>query len=153
MLAIRLARVGKKKQPTYRLTVSEKSKDTFGDFLEIVGYYNPRSKVCEVKKDRILHWISKGAQPSSTVHNLLIDQNVIEGEKVKASKAKKKGKKGEEEKKESPAVKVTAEKTEEKKDPSTGSTGSQQASSGQEDVKPEEPKAEEPKVEEPKKKE
>lgn len=90
MLKIRLARIGKKKKPTYRFIVSEAGRDPFGKALEFLGHYNPASKVCEVKKDRILHWISKGAKASPTVHNLLIDQNVITGEKVKASKAGKK---------------------------------------------------------------
>jgi small subunit ribosomal protein S16 len=90
MLKIRLARVGKKKQPTYRFVVSDRSKDTYGKALEILGHYNPFTKVCEVKKDRILYWIEKGAKPSPTVHNLFIDQNVISGQKVKASKAGKK---------------------------------------------------------------
>ncbi|MFA5022574.1 MAG: 30S ribosomal protein S16 [Patescibacteria group bacterium] len=91
MLKIRLARVGKKKKPTYRFIVSESAKDPFGVALEILGHYNPFSKVCEVKKDRILYWVSKGAQVSPTVHNILIDQNVLSGQKVKASKGKKKG--------------------------------------------------------------
>jgi len=91
MLKIRLARMGKKKKPTYRFIVSESTKDPYGVALEILGHYNPSSKVCEVKKDRILYWISKGAQASPTVFNLLIDQNVISGQKVKASKGKKKG--------------------------------------------------------------
>jgi len=91
MLKIRLARVGKKKKPTYRFIVSESTKDTYGKALEILGHYNPFSKVIEVKKERILHWISKGAQVSPTVHNILVDQNVIQAEKVKASKGKKKG--------------------------------------------------------------
>jgi len=90
MLKIRLARVGKKKSPSYRFVVSESSKDTYGKSVEIVGHYNPFTKVCEVSKDRILYWISKGAQPSATVYNMLLDQNVIVGKKVKASKGKKK---------------------------------------------------------------
>lgn len=90
MLKIRLARVGKKKNPTYRFIVSEASKDPYGKALEILGHYNPFSKVIEVKKDRILEWISKGAQLSPTVHNILVDQNVIQKDKVKASKGKKK---------------------------------------------------------------
>ncbi|MFA6215442.1 MAG: 30S ribosomal protein S16 [Patescibacteria group bacterium] len=90
MLKIRLARIGKKKQPTYRFIVSESGRDVYGKALEILGRYNPFTKVCEVKKDRILYWISKGAQPSPTVHNLLVDQNVITAPKVKASKAGKK---------------------------------------------------------------
>lgn len=110
MLMIRLARKGKIKQPTYRLIVSEKTKDTFGTFLEELGYYNPRSKEIQLKTDRIKYWLSKGAQTSPTIHNLLLDQKVIEGKKVKASKSKKKG--GTEEK--TPVV-------EEKKEP-TAST-------------------------------
>lgn len=89
MLAIRFARVGKTKQPTYRITVSDKRRDTFGRALEILGHYNPRSKVCEVNAERMKHWLSVGAQPSATVHNLLVDQNLITGPKVKVSRAKK----------------------------------------------------------------
>ncbi len=90
MLKIRLARVGKRKQPTYRFVINESTRDTHGNMLEILGHYNPFTKVIEVKKDRILHWISKGAQLSPTVHNMFIDQNVITGDKVHASKGKKK---------------------------------------------------------------
>jgi len=92
MVKIRLARVGKKKKPTYRFVVSESTKDTYGKALEILGNYDPSSKVCSVNKDRILYWIGVGAQLSPTVHNMLVDQNVITKEKVKASKGKKKGK-------------------------------------------------------------
>ena len=91
MLKIRLARIGKRKKPTYRFIVSESARDVFGKALEILGHYDPFSKVCEVKKDRILYWISQGAQVSPTAHNLLVDQNVITAPKVKASKAGKKG--------------------------------------------------------------
>jgi small subunit ribosomal protein S16 len=90
MVKIRLARVGKKKQPTYRFVVSDSHKDLYGKYLEIVGHYNPFTKVCEVNKDRILFWIGQGAQVSPTVHNLLVDQNVIQEKKVKASKPGKK---------------------------------------------------------------
>jgi small subunit ribosomal protein S16 len=90
MLAIRFARVGKTKQPTYRITVSDKRRDTFGRALEILGHYNPRTKVCEVQAERIKYWISVGAQPSATVHNLLVDQNVVTGPKVKVSRKRKK---------------------------------------------------------------
>ncbi|HLC89773.1 MAG TPA: 30S ribosomal protein S16 [Patescibacteria group bacterium] len=90
MLKIRLARVGKRKKPTFRFIVSEQSRDTFGKALEILGHYNPFSKVCEVNKERILYWLSQGAKASPTAHNLLVDQNVISGAKVKASKAGKK---------------------------------------------------------------
>ena len=90
MLAIRFARVGKTKQPTYRITVSEKGRDLYGRSLEILGHYNPRSKVCEVNSERIKYWISVGASVSPTVYNLLVDQQVIAGPKVKVTRAKAK---------------------------------------------------------------
>ena len=89
MLKIRLARVGKKKKPTYRFVVSEQSRDLYGNHLEILGHYNPFTKVCEVKKDRILYWMSVGAKPSPTAHNLLVDQNVITGPKINLTRSKK----------------------------------------------------------------
>lgn len=114
MLKIRLARVGKKKKPIYRIVVSEASRDTFGKFLEILGHYNPLTKVCEIKKDRILHWISNGAKLSPTLNNLLIDQNVITGEKVKAYRPKKKKKKEEKKEKKTKEKSVEEPKKEEK---------------------------------------
>lgn len=87
MLVIRLSRVGKKKQPSYRLVVQEKKKDPWGKSFEIVGTYNPRTnpKTIILKEDRIKEWLSKGAQPSPTVHNILVDQKVITGEKMKTT--------------------------------------------------------------------
>jgi small subunit ribosomal protein S16 len=92
MLAIRLQRIGKKKQPTYRLVVSEKSKDLYGDHLEILGHYNPvaKPKVVNIKAERIKHWLAVGAQASATVHNLLVSQGVISSRKVAAWRPKKK---------------------------------------------------------------
>lgn len=83
MLMIRLQRMGKKKQPTYRLIVSEKSKDPQGRNLEILGQYNPlaKPKVIAFKNDRVLYWMGKGAQPSETVHNLLVKTGVVVGKK------------------------------------------------------------------------
>lgn len=97
MLRIRLARIGKKKQPYYRIVVSERARDTYGRALEILGSYNPRTKHIELKSDRIKHWLSVGAQASATAHNLFVSNKVIEGKKVTAAhiKAKKKTKKKE----------------------------------------------------------
>ena len=83
---IRLQRVGKKKQPSYRLVVSEKTRDPQAGSLELLGFYNPirKPKVIEFKVDRIKYWISKGAQASNTVNNLLITQGIIEGKKRKS---------------------------------------------------------------------
>lgn len=86
MLIIRLQRLGKKKQPTYRLIVSEKHKDTQAGSLEILGHYNPtvNPKVKEFKTERINYWIQKGAQLSDTVHNLLLEAGIVEGKKKKS---------------------------------------------------------------------
>lgn len=94
MLTIRLSRVGKKKQPIYRFIVSEKSRDPWGRVLEIIGQYNPRTNppTLLVKSERVKHWLSKGAQLSDTVNNLLVDHKIIEGVKrriVKISQKKK----------------------------------------------------------------
>jgi len=90
MLTIRLSRIGKRKKPMYRLIISEKAKDTYGDVLEILGSYNPFSKELVAKKERIEYWLSKGSGMSDTVNNLLVQNSIIKGEKVKASKPGKK---------------------------------------------------------------
>ncbi|MBI5654987.1 30S ribosomal protein S16 [Candidatus Uhrbacteria bacterium] len=94
MIIIRLSRVGKAKQPSYRLIVSEKTKDPWGKYLENLGLYNPLAKppTFDFKADRVKYWISKGAQASDTVWNLLVDQKIVEGAKrlkVKISKKRK----------------------------------------------------------------
>lgn len=92
MLVIRLSPTGKKGQKFFRLIVSEKTKDVFGDYLELLGNYNPHTEpaTTQLKTDRIKYWISKGAQCSPTVNNLLVDQKIIEGKKVTSWKPKKK---------------------------------------------------------------
>jgi small subunit ribosomal protein S16 len=92
MLMIRLSRVGKKGYPTYRLVISEKQRDPYGKALEILGSYNPHSKDLQAKADRIVHWISMGAQMSDTVNNLLVSKKIIEGKKTKSPAAKTKRK-------------------------------------------------------------
>jgi len=92
MLRIRLQRVGRKKQATYRFVVSERARDTQGRALEIVGSYNPTQhpKIIDLKKDRMEHWISMGAQPSETVHNILVTEGVIKGDKQRSVSITKK---------------------------------------------------------------
>ncbi len=99
MLTIKLSRKGKKNQPFFRIIVLEKSKDPWGDFLEDLGFLNPLTKKTSLKVDRIKHWISQGAQPTGSVHNLLVKEGVIKADKVKVTKIhKKKAKKKKEEK-------------------------------------------------------
>ena len=90
MLAIKLSRKGRKKQPFFRIIVLEKAKDPQGDFLEDLGFYNPFSKETSLKAERIKHWLSKGAQPTGSVHNLLIAQGIIKDKKVKVTKVNQK---------------------------------------------------------------
>lgn len=110
MLTIKLSRRGKKNQSFFRLVIMEKAKDPWGDFLEDLGYWNPLTKKGEFKKERILYWISKGAQLTDSVNNLLINQGLIKGEKQKVVKKHKKTKK-EETKEETKPVTPEAEGT------------------------------------------
>ncbi|MCK5651219.1 MAG: 30S ribosomal protein S16, partial [Gemmatimonadetes bacterium] len=70
---IRLRRMGRKKQPHYRLVVADSASPRDGRFVEAVGYYKPLSHPARLVVDleRVDYWISKGAIPSSTVHSLL----------------------------------------------------------------------------------
>ena len=70
---IRLARVGARKQPYYRVVVIDKERARNGRSVEVVGTYNPRTNPASVdlKRDRIDHWVSKGAQLSDRVGKLL----------------------------------------------------------------------------------
>jgi len=72
MVRIRLRRVGLKGQPSYRIIAADKEAPRDGRFLEILGFYNPRTdpSTIEVKEDRIYDWMSKGAQPSDSVVQL-----------------------------------------------------------------------------------
>ena len=73
MLMIRLARVGARKQPYYRVVVIDKERARNGRALEVVGTYNPRTNPASVdlKRDRIDYWVSKGAQLSDRLDVLL----------------------------------------------------------------------------------
>lgn len=66
---IRLARVGARKQPYYRVVVIEKERARDGRSVEVVGTYNPRTNPASVdlKRERIEHWVGKGAKMSETV--------------------------------------------------------------------------------------
>lgn len=111
---IRLSKVGKRNKKMFRLVVSEKTKDPFADSLEILGSYNPHSKELQVKADRVKHWVKQGAGLSDTVHNLLIENKILEGKKLAITKITKKrqdkmGKKVEEAKKAAEDAKAKAE--------------------------------------------
>lgn len=73
MLCIRLSRQGTKKKPYYRVVLLEKSAARNGRSLEILGTYNPvpNPALIELNRERIQHWVGRGAQVSTTVQNLL----------------------------------------------------------------------------------
>ncbi|HBD05179.1 TPA: 30S ribosomal protein S16 [Candidatus Uhrbacteria bacterium] len=81
MLSIRLTRTGKIKQPYFRVIVTEKSRDPWGKVTEILGNLNPRTKKLVLNNERVLYWISKGAQPTDRIRNMLIEQGIIKGDK------------------------------------------------------------------------
>lgn len=91
MLTIRLFRVGKKNQPSFKIVVIDKRKaPNKGRFVEEVGFLNPLTKEKILRKERINYWLSVGAKPSDTLYNLLVSEKIIEGKKIaKHKKAKK----------------------------------------------------------------
>ena len=76
MLKIRLQRVGRTHEPTFRVVVTESQNSTkSGRFLEVLGNHDPRHKdMTALDADKIKYWISKGAQPTPTMHNMLISK-------------------------------------------------------------------------------
>ena len=107
MLVIRLSRTGRKKIPTYRIVVAEKSAAVKGKSHEVVGHYNPALAVPELiyDKERILHYLSNGAQPSETLARILTKDGFEEmskyfdakkkyQKKAKGKSQKEKGEKG-----------------------------------------------------------
>jgi len=92
MLVIRFIRTGKRNQPFFRIVVTDKKNPPQGGkFLEILGFFNPLTKEKKLKKERIKYWLSVGAQPSESLHNLLVSEGLIKAEKIDVSaKTKKK---------------------------------------------------------------
>ena len=86
---IRLKRMGSKKKPFYRIVVADSRSPRDGRFIETVGTYNPLLDPAEItiKEDSVMDWLSKGAQPSDTVRNILSREGIMK--KFHESKAKK----------------------------------------------------------------
>ncbi|MBN1221173.1 MAG: 30S ribosomal protein S16 [Anaerolineae bacterium] len=80
MVKIRLRRMGAKKQPSYRVVVADSRSPRDGRFLEIIGHYNPRTEpaVVNIQEDRVLHWLSEGAQMTEPVERLLKNLGTLE---------------------------------------------------------------------------
>ena len=100
MITIRLKRVGKKNQPSYRVIVTDKNLGgPKGKAIEYLGWYSPLTKKYSLKKERISYWLSQGAQTSDSLYNLLVKDGIITGKKkvikIKPSKKAKEEKKPE----------------------------------------------------------
>ena len=90
MLKIRLQRTGRKHEPTFRIVVTESQNSTkSGRALEVLGSYDARKSNEIIHEDRVMYWISKGAQASDTMHNMLVHKKIIEGKKVNPLPRKK----------------------------------------------------------------
>jgi len=82
MLKIRLQRIGRKNDPAFRVVLTDSKNSTkSGKFKEILGSYNVKKGEVLFKQDRIIYWMSKGAQVSDTIHNFLVHQKIITGKK------------------------------------------------------------------------
>ncbi|MBN1321614.1 MAG: 30S ribosomal protein S16 [Thermoleophilia bacterium] len=77
--AIRLARRGSKKHPTYRIVVADSRRARDGRFIETIGFYNPQTdpSVIEVDEAKAKQWLATGAQPSDTVRKLLSLKGIV----------------------------------------------------------------------------
>lgn len=80
MLAIRLRRTGSKKRPFFRVVVTDSRTARDSSFVEVLGYYNPRTnpETLDLKRDRLEHWIKAGAVPSDTVRTLVARMPAVE---------------------------------------------------------------------------
>ena len=94
MLKIRLQRIGRKNDPSFRVVLTDSKNSTkSGRFLEILGTYNPKAIDKKLRttfvNDRIKYWLSQGAKLSDTMHNFLVHDKIIEGKKVNVLPKKK----------------------------------------------------------------
>ena len=82
MLMMRLQRVGRKNDPSFRIVVTDKRTGVKSDkHVDRLGSYNPKMNHVQIDGEKAKEWIAKGVQPSDTVHNILVSQKVIEGKK------------------------------------------------------------------------
>ena len=80
MVRIRLRRVGARKQPSYRIVVTDSRSPRDGRFIEAIGFYNPRTEpeTVEYQEDRMLYWLSVGAQPSEAVARMVKSRGTMD---------------------------------------------------------------------------
>ena len=91
MVKMRLVRMGDKKSPVYRIVVVDARKAATGEYIDKVGFYDPKSTpvTLEVDVEKAKDWLSKGVQPTETVKSLLVKTGALEkSEKLSPSKTK-----------------------------------------------------------------
>jgi small subunit ribosomal protein S16 len=86
MLKIRLQRVGRKHEPSFRIVLTDSQNSTkSGKYVEVLGNHDPRQKdKTQIDADRVKHWIAKGAQVTDTLHNMFVAKKIITGKKINA---------------------------------------------------------------------
>ncbi|MCC7004633.1 30S ribosomal protein S16 [Candidatus Nomurabacteria bacterium] len=90
MLKIRLQRVGKKNQPTFRIVLTDSKNSTkSGKYLEILGNHDPINKKTTVEAEKVKYWMSKGAKLTDTLHNMFVNKKIISGKKINVLPKKK----------------------------------------------------------------
>ena len=83
MLMIRFQRIGRTNDPAFRIAVLEKERAAkAGNIVELLGTYNPRSKALTLDEESVKEWMAKGAQPTDSIRNLLINKGILSGKKV-----------------------------------------------------------------------
>lgn len=91
MVRIRMKRMGRRHVPFFRINAIEKTTKRDGKVLENLGWYNPiakdESKQLELNEERVKYWLSKGAQPSDTMMDVLAKRNLVDAEAWKAVRA------------------------------------------------------------------
>ena len=82
MLMMRLQRVGRKNDPSFRIVVTDKRTGVKSDrHVDRLGSYNPKMNHVQIDGEKAKEWLAKGVQPSDTLHNILVSQKIIEGKK------------------------------------------------------------------------
>ena len=129
MVVIRLSRVGKKNSPAYRVVVADKQRAVKRKFIEVIGHYNPtlKPKAIVINEERAKFWMGKGAKPSATINNLMVDLGILKkSEKISKVFGKPHKKKASaEEQEKTTSVETTVEEStaeEAKEDTSEGKT-------------------------------
>lgn len=83
MLMMRLQRVGRKNDPSYRIVVTDKRTGPKSNkHVDLLGSFNPKLGTFQINEEKTKYWLSQGVQPSVTLHNMLVSKKVIEGKKI-----------------------------------------------------------------------